>query len=152
MNNDKVIEATKKTGALFLDEGYQKGNVIEFTYEQLIKFTELLQSQSEPVAWQYEYLFEQATEKGELDNWKKAVTFKYPNNPNGNHPVRNIEPLFTHPPLSVNEQLLTEVRELCSLICNSSPDATIKGEIESRAYALGHFPQVIAIAQKKAGE
>lgn len=41
------------------------------------------------------------------------------------------------------KQIFVEVNELCHLICGSSPDQTIKGEIESRAFALGHFPEVL---------
>jgi hypothetical protein len=41
------------------------------------------------------------------------------------------------------ENLLKEVSDLCELICNSSPDTTIKGEIESKAFMLGHHPAIL---------
>lgn len=39
--------------------------------------------------------------------------------------------------------ILAEIKALCQLICNSPPETTIKGEIESRAFMLGHFPDVL---------
>lgn len=36
------------------------------------------------------------------------------------------------------EAIFSKVKDLCNLICNSSPDTTIKGEIESKAFYLGH--------------
>lgn len=40
-------------------------------------------------------------------------------------------------------ELLSEVKELVSIICGSSPDRTVKGEIESLAFSIGHHPCVM---------
>jgi hypothetical protein len=62
---------------------------------------------AEPDAYMYEYLFEKATEQGEINIWYKSSSFSYPTNPNGMHPIRNIQPLYLHPP-----QLAERVKEL----------------------------------------
>ncbi len=41
------------------------------------------------------------------------------------------------------DDLLKNIRKLVSLICNSKPETTIKGEIESLAFLIGHDPIVI---------
>ena len=41
------------------------------------------------------------------------------------------------------EAIFSKVKDLCNLICNSSPDTTIKGEIESKAFYLGHHPEIL---------
>lgn len=41
------------------------------------------------------------------------------------------------------EEIRLEVKKLCDLICNSSPDTKIKGEIEARAFELGQHPYIL---------
>lgn len=45
--------------------------------------------------------------------------------------------------------VLSEVQHLCNKIVNSPPDTTIKGEIESLAFMLGHHPLVLNAPQKE---
>ena len=42
-----------------------------------------------------------------------------------------------------NDTITNDIARLCSIICNSSPDTTIKGEIESLALSIGHHPAII---------
>lgn len=39
--------------------------------------------------------------------------------------------------------LFDEVKTLCQIICNSLPDTPIRGEIQSRAFMIGHYPDVL---------
>ena len=41
------------------------------------------------------------------------------------------------------EDLHTEVKLLCNLICNSTPNTTIKGEIESKSLSVAHHKFIL---------
>jgi exonuclease VII small subunit len=77
---------------------------------------------SEPFAYVYEWLFEQATEKGELDKWVKGLSFNYPMEKNGSHVFRNIEPLYTHPaPVASEPVAIVDSKEEWETSDNHNP-------------------------------
>lgn len=43
----------------------------------------------------------------------------------------------------MRESLRREIKDLCDLIVNSPPDTPIRGEIGSRAFELGHAPEIL---------
>lgn len=53
-------------------------------------------------------------------------------------------------------ELLLEMSDFCKQICNSSPDSPIKGDIESKAFYIGHHPFLLnpdsALLAIKAGD
>jgi hypothetical protein len=50
----------------------------------------------------------------------------------------------------MDRQLLKDVNRLCSIICNSSPDTAIRGEIESLAFSIGHHPLILGAENARA--
>lgn len=78
---------------------------------------------------------------GELENYKYSVD----NTPFG-HWKQRAE--AAEAKLKEAEAIFSKVKDLCNLICNSSPDTTIKGEIESKAFYLGHHPEILKAEER----
>lgn len=51
-----------------------------------------------------------------------------------------------------NTKLFADVRILCDLICNSKPETPIKGDIESIALDIGHYPQIMNAMRESEAE
>jgi len=49
----------------------------------------------------------------------------------------------------IDVELLKDIRKLCHLITCSPSDTPIKGEIESLAFMIGHYQQVLNIPESK---
>jgi hypothetical protein len=112
---------------------------------------------STTVAYMYEYLWCKDLDGNE--EWISATSFEYPTNPNGNHPIRNIKPLFNKDNSEkLIEELLINLKKMVDLQCpitgNPSYEELIKyweyeGQ-EGRGIATDMIDAIYAITQAEA--
>lgn len=45
-------------------------------------------------------------------------------------------------------EVVSSTKTLCNIICNSTPETTIKGKMQSMAFLLGHHPMILNALEK----
>jgi len=141
--NRKIIELIKKSIELTTGLEAEAPTAYLMTEIAVLKLAELLQSQSEPVAWK------------NPDDGHRCSAFAW------HQSATHILPVFKHPPLSVNEQEVIHMGvdlgandySTLSIINNSTVTHVISGERVSEVLAfIDKVMAEQAITTKKAGE
>lgn len=77
----------------------------------------------EPVAWEYELAtrITHGPERGQMgyEGFDRRISFKKPNVPDGT--VRNLRPLYSHPPVSAEREALEKAIQICERYATEFP-------------------------------